>query len=379
MQCLSTVAVVRRETGGWKWPAIQFAYMGASRVFGRVRREPARDALPGLNRRRFLRRRRTSSSSALSGPAWIRRGTEGGAVHPEILQGEAGLGAACGTLETRVVSGLEDGPAPIFGGSGLVSAFRSQGTSAGRDPGNNIGRITHCVDSTRHATPSPRVYPDAGRPPGRKGLVSVLPKIIQGGMGAGVSNWTLANAVSRLGAARRRVRHRARRHPLASPAGRRRGRAHAPGDRPRSRSRRWRAACSRSTSSRAGRPRAPPYRAIPMYARTGSARELIELCIVANFVEVFLAREGHDGPVGINYLEKIQLPVLPSIYGAMLAGVAAVLMGAGIPIRVPGHPRSLRSARGRGVSARDHRVGRGRRHRDAVLARRTGSRARRLR
>jgi ferrous iron transport protein B len=28
MQCLSTVAVVRRETGGWKWPVIQFAYMG---------------------------------------------------------------------------------------------------------------------------------------------------------------------------------------------------------------------------------------------------------------------------------------------------------------------------------------------------------------
>jgi ferrous iron transport protein B len=29
MQCMSTVAVVRRETGGWKWPAVQFAYMGA--------------------------------------------------------------------------------------------------------------------------------------------------------------------------------------------------------------------------------------------------------------------------------------------------------------------------------------------------------------
>ncbi len=27
MQCMSTVAVVRRETGGWKWPVIQFAYM----------------------------------------------------------------------------------------------------------------------------------------------------------------------------------------------------------------------------------------------------------------------------------------------------------------------------------------------------------------
>ena len=27
MQCMSTIAVVRRETGGWFWPAIQFAYM----------------------------------------------------------------------------------------------------------------------------------------------------------------------------------------------------------------------------------------------------------------------------------------------------------------------------------------------------------------
>ena len=27
MQCMSTIAVVRRESGGWKWPAIQFAYM----------------------------------------------------------------------------------------------------------------------------------------------------------------------------------------------------------------------------------------------------------------------------------------------------------------------------------------------------------------
>jgi len=27
MQCMSTIAVVRRETGGWKWPAVQFSYM----------------------------------------------------------------------------------------------------------------------------------------------------------------------------------------------------------------------------------------------------------------------------------------------------------------------------------------------------------------
>ncbi len=29
MQCTSTIAVVRRETGGWKWPILQFSYMGA--------------------------------------------------------------------------------------------------------------------------------------------------------------------------------------------------------------------------------------------------------------------------------------------------------------------------------------------------------------
>jgi ferrous iron transport protein B len=28
MQCISTIAVVRRETGGWKWPVLQFTYMG---------------------------------------------------------------------------------------------------------------------------------------------------------------------------------------------------------------------------------------------------------------------------------------------------------------------------------------------------------------
>jgi nitronate monooxygenase len=57
---------------------------------------------------------------------------------------------------------------------------------------------------------------------------------------------------------------------------------------------------------------------------------------VANFVEVFLAKEGHPGVVGLNLLEKIQFPNLPSLYGAMLAGVNAVLVSAGIPRAVPG-------------------------------------------
>jgi ferrous iron transport protein B len=27
MQCISTIAVVKRETNGWKWPLFQIAYM----------------------------------------------------------------------------------------------------------------------------------------------------------------------------------------------------------------------------------------------------------------------------------------------------------------------------------------------------------------
>ena len=30
MQCLSTVAVVKRETNGWRWPLFQIAYMTAA-------------------------------------------------------------------------------------------------------------------------------------------------------------------------------------------------------------------------------------------------------------------------------------------------------------------------------------------------------------
>lgn len=34
MQCMSTIAVVRRETGGWKWPLVQFGYMSALAYLG---------------------------------------------------------------------------------------------------------------------------------------------------------------------------------------------------------------------------------------------------------------------------------------------------------------------------------------------------------
>jgi NAD(P)H-dependent flavin oxidoreductase YrpB (nitropropane dioxygenase family) len=61
-----------------------------------------------------------------------------------------------------------------------------------------------------------------------------------------------------------------------------------------------------------------------------------QLTMLANFCEVWLAKEGHDGKVGINLLTKVQMPNLGSLYGAMLAGVDYVLMGAGIPREIPG-------------------------------------------
>jgi nitronate monooxygenase len=69
--------------------------------------------------------------------------------------------------------------------------------------------------------------------------------------------------------------------------------------------------------------------------RDNPSRRVEDLIVAANFVEVYLAKEGHDGPVGVNYLEKLQAPTLPSLYGAMLAGVDYVLMGAGIPKAIP--------------------------------------------
>ena len=75
---------------------------------------------------------------------------------------------------------------------------------------------------------------------------------------------------------------------------------------------------------------------------------LEELCVLSSFVEVALAKRGHTNPIGINFLHKIEWPTLPSLYGAMLADVDAVLMGAGIPKTIP--PILDAYARGEGAS-----------------------------
>ena len=84
-----------------------------------------------------------------------------------------------------------------------------------------------------------------------------------------------------------------------------------------------------------GKPASAPFKLSPLPGLNPSP-DFVALTVAANFVEVFLAKEGHAGLVGINFLEKIQFPTLASIFGAMLANVNYVLMGAGIPRSIPG-------------------------------------------
>jgi nitronate monooxygenase len=164
-------------------------------------------------------------------------------------------------------------------------------------------------------------------------MMNLDPIIIQGGMGAGVSAWQLARAVSQIGQlgvvsgtaldtilSRRlqqgdpdgHMRRALAAFPLPEIADRILRRHFIPG----------------------GKPPTAPFRVLPLLTDAASKHQL-ELLVSSNFVEVYLAKEGHDGLVGINYLEKIQTPTLPSLFGALLAGVDYVLMGAGIPLAIP--------------------------------------------
>lgn len=161
-----------------------------------------------------------------------------------------------------------------------------------------------------------------------------LPSLIQGGMGVGVSGWRLARAVSMQGQLG-----------VVSGTGinnvliRRLQDGDAEGDARRAISRFPDATFAEVILERFFKPggRRPneAYRLSPMPVLKPSvfAQQLLAL---AAFVEVYLAKEDHAGKVGINLLEKIQLSNLASLYGAMLAGVDYVLMGAGIPREIPG-------------------------------------------
>jgi nitronate monooxygenase len=160
------------------------------------------------------------------------------------------------------------------------------------------------------------------------------PAIIQGGMGVAVSNWRLARAVARLGelgviSGTMLAVILARRLAEGDPSGdMRRALAAFP----------MAEIAERVLDAHfiaGGKAPDATFRPVAMPSVELSPT-LAELITVANFVEVYLAKEGHEGPVGINLLEKVQIATLPSLYGAMLAGVDYVLMGAGIPRAIPG-------------------------------------------
>ncbi len=164
-------------------------------------------------------------------------------------------------------------------------------------------------------------------------VAGALPVLIQGGMGVGVSAWPLARAVSAAGQlgvvsgtaldavlARRlqdgdpggQVRAAMAAFPVAEIAARVMDRYFRAG----------------------GRSPGTPYAPVPRLGLRQDPRAQ-ELAVVANFAEVWLARQGHRGPVAVNYLEKVQMATPTAVYGAMLAGVDVVLAGAGIPRELP--------------------------------------------
>ncbi|MFA5566339.1 MAG: nitronate monooxygenase [Acidimicrobiia bacterium] len=165
------------------------------------------------------------------------------------------------------------------------------------------------------------------------------PLVIQGGMGVAVSGWRLAKAVAEAGqmgvvsgtaidAVHARtlqdgdptgdIRRAYEHFPIPGVAERVLERWYLP----------------------EGRPPGQGYKPQPMLTAKPT-RSHLELMVISNFGEVWLAKEGHDGPIGVNYLEKLQLYTPSSAYGAILAGVDAVIMGAGIPSAIPRLLRDL--------------------------------------
>ena len=149
-----------------------------------------------------------------------------------------------------------------------------------------------------------------------------LPRVIQGGMGARISSWSLARAVASTGnlgitsgVAMDVIM--ARELQDGDPKGI------------------WRRALATFPDQdmvgrimdkfyiEGGKSQDKPFKPIPMWTITPQ-QALLEMTVVANYCEIWLAKHNDDstptnkGFVGINCLTKIQLPNVPSLYGAMV-------------------------------------------------------------
>lgn len=191
--------------------------------------------------------------------------------------------------------------------------------------------------------------------------VASEPVVIQGGMGVYVSSWPLARQVSLAGqlgvvSGTGLDTVLARELQDGDPGGhRRRALAHfpVPAVAERILTRYYRAL------GRGG----AAYRPNPTVTLT-PGRDFVDLAVAGNFTEVWLAKEGHDGMVGVNFLEKVQMCTPTAVLGVMAAGVDYVLMGAGIPREIPQLLRDLEAGRPGGVTV--DVIGETRRHTTTV-------------
>ena len=160
-----------------------------------------------------------------------------------------------------------------------------------------------------------------------------FPRIIQGGMGVGISGWRLASAVAsngglgviagigldevmirrlQLGDLGGHIRRALEQFPLKDVAEK---------------------ILNKFFKENGKKPDEPFISNALMNYKMSPDRE--DLIIASGFTETFLAKEGHGGLVGINIITKVQSDCLYTLYGCMLAGVDYVIMGAGIPKDIP--------------------------------------------
>lgn len=200
--------------------------------------------------------------------------------------------------------------------------------------------------------------PPPGSPPSMDFLRNV--QLIQGGMGVYVSNWRLAKAVAKQapGVTAGTVSASgldlvyARMLQLGDPGGhicraldaldamydvglgkRIKAQYFIPGGK--SPSQPFRYSPPHTVRAQGGSSSVPPWTPGSPPVPLAIEDELVELLIASAFAEVWLAKEGHDGLIFINFLKKVDVPLPFYLYGAMLAGVDGVAVGAGNPDGIP--------------------------------------------